>query len=81
MGSTSRRVTYATDVLPAISGLAKEVQRHFPQEYIAGLWLNGIHSDILWRSPKKGATIRNVYVAPSWAGPVSTFKTNKLFYL
>ena len=67
MDFTSRRISYATDVLLAISGLAKEVQRHFPQQYISGLWLNDIHHDLLWRSPKKGAIIRNVYVAPSWS--------------
>lgn len=67
MDFTSRRISYATDVLPAISGLAKEIKRHFPQQYISGLWLNDIHNDMLWRSPKKGAIVRNVYVAPSWS--------------
>ncbi|KFY49108.1 hypothetical protein V495_00756 [Pseudogymnoascus sp. VKM F-4514 (FW-929)] len=63
----SRKITYETDILPAISGLAKEVQRHFQYKYIAGLWLNTIHTDLLWHSPKKGAIRRNIYIAPSWS--------------
>jgi hypothetical protein len=76
MDFTSRKITYATDVLPAISGLAKEVQRHFQQKYMAGLWLGDIHSDLLWRSPKKGAIMRNIYVAPSWSWASIDFSTS-----
>lgn len=63
----SRKITYGTDILPAIPGLAKEVQRHFQYKYIAGLWLNTIHTDLLWHSPKKGAIRRNIYIALSWS--------------
>lgn len=76
MDFASRRITYATDVLPAISALAKEFQRQFQQKYIAGLWYKGIHNDLLWRSPKKGAMVRSLYVAPSWSWASIDFSTS-----
>lgn len=72
----SRKITYATDVLSVITGLAKEVQRHFQQKYMARLWPSNIHSDALWRSPKKGAIMRNIYVTPSWSWVSIDFSTS-----
>ena len=49
---TTLNLTFATDHLPAISGLA----RHFlerrgdnhPGQYLAGLWRNSLHEELVW---------------------------------
>jgi hypothetical protein len=61
----SRALTYDTDKLPALSGLAKEVARHTSYTYKAGLWEDEIHSDLLWRIEGKAQTPAS-YTAPSW---------------
>jgi hypothetical protein len=61
----SRALTYDTDKLPALSGLAKEVARHTSYTYKAGLWEDEIYSDLLWRIEGKAQTPAS-YTAPSW---------------
>lgn len=44
-------LTVATDKLPALSGLAKQMQRHRPRDrYLAGLWARTLFTDLLWIS-------------------------------
>ena len=62
-----RGITYEKDLLPAISGIAKEYRRHIGQEYIAGLWSGDMHLGLLWSSPGQGAMKAKSYVAPSWS--------------
>lgn len=62
----SREITYETDRLPAISGVAREVARHTKYDYRAGLWLQAMYIGLLWYLPKCGTRSRS-YVAPSWS--------------
>ena len=47
---TSRRLTVATDRLPAMSGLAAAVGNHLPSNYLAGIWRSHLTSQLLWYS-------------------------------
>lgn len=61
-----RDLTFRKDVLPAISGLAREIQRQTSQTYAAGIWLEGIEVGLLWQvngARKKSDT----YCGPSWS--------------
>jgi hypothetical protein len=44
------RLTYATDLFPALSGLAKAFANLLKDEYIAGLWRNDLLNGLLWSS-------------------------------
>lgn len=43
-----RSLTFDRDSLPAISGVAKEVQRHTGFDYHAGLWWQDMHNGLVW---------------------------------
>ena len=73
----SKHITYATDVLPALSAMARRMPL-FMGRYIAGLWEGDLVFNLLWMST--GKAIQNTrpdrFVAPSfsWAsrtGPIS----------
>lgn len=44
-----RTLTFSFDKLPAISGMADIVQRRTKSNYVAGLWVDNIDRDLLWR--------------------------------
>ena len=84
----SRRIlTYSTDRLPAISGIAATMQATDGSDYLAGLWRSSLPYDLLWYSEPTGSPFfedearltsrRHVtYHAPSWSwasitGPVA----------
>lgn len=47
---TGLRLSRATDVFPALAGLARQVKEtRFGDQYIAGLWKRTIMQDLLWR--------------------------------
>jgi hypothetical protein len=47
---TGLRLTYATDIFPALAGLAGQVKAtRKGDQYIAGLWKQTIMQDLLWR--------------------------------
>lgn len=79
---TRRKLTENSDRLPALSGLAKEIQLETGDEYLAGLWKKDLRHDLLWKVDvlfseqgtewKRPATYR----APTWSwasieGPVT----------
>ncbi|KAF2669449.1 HET-domain-containing protein [Microthyrium microscopicum] len=61
-------LSYSTDRLPAIAGLAQEFHRDIPGRYLAGLWENALLGDLIWyvvgRQPGK---IRPLTFAPTWS--------------
>jgi hypothetical protein len=61
-----KNITFVTDRLPAISGVAKEVARHTGSEYFAGLWRQDLYRGLLWIAPGNTET-NKTYVAPSWS--------------
>ncbi|KAL3421007.1 hypothetical protein PVAG01_07452 [Phlyctema vagabunda] len=62
----TRLLTFESDRLAAISGLAKEIQRQTKFSYMAGLWLEDLHHGLLWTVNGRG-TRSGEYRAPSWS--------------
>jgi hypothetical protein len=69
---TSRAMSYETDRLPAISGLAGLTQAGPHDEYICGIWRKELVRGLLWRVknsslPRSKVSLRHQkYYAPSW---------------
>ncbi|KAL9095271.1 MAG: hypothetical protein Q9165_002527 [Trypethelium subeluteriae] len=66
---TQARLTFRSDKLIALSGIASRIQQDAGSEYMAGLWRSSLPQSLLWR-------IRGVeesqyrpapYLAPSWS--------------
>lgn len=59
-------LTYKTDRLPALSGIASHVASETGDDYLAGLWRQDIAPGLLWYVwPYQPAS--STYVAPSWS--------------
>ena len=64
----TRSLTFENDRLAAIAGLAKEIQRQTGYTYKAGLWLEDIHTGLLWAVNGRGQRAASLpYRAPSWS--------------
>jgi hypothetical protein len=46
------RLTFEKDKLPAISGIAWLLHKRYNIKYMAGLWLESIHTDLLWSTAR-----------------------------
>ncbi|KAH8591318.1 heterokaryon incompatibility protein-domain-containing protein [Bisporella sp. PMI_857] len=62
----SRDLTIKKDILPAISGLAREIQKQTGKTYAAGIWIEDIHKALLWTNRGAGKA-PEAYIAPSWS--------------
>jgi hypothetical protein len=60
-----RKLTKASDKLPAISGLASIFAKRLNDEYIAGLWRSRLLEGLLWQSLRCRRVAE--YRAPSWS--------------
>jgi hypothetical protein len=94
---TKRDISYVSDRLPALSGLASFIGQHIEGKYLAGIWEQNIHRELLWHSKESGSTFfgslpeisgrrHPAYYAPSWSwasvtGPVSFPEEAKLQFL
>jgi hypothetical protein len=56
-------LTYETDKLPAISGLAREIGVFTRQTYFQGVWLEDIARGLYWHGPDKKAQLRRIEAA------------------
>jgi hypothetical protein len=68
------KLTYETDRLPAISGIAKQIHTLTDSHYIAGIWEEHLLDSLMWRRNQPNTLRRkdHHYTAPSWswaAGP------------
>ncbi|KAL7624112.1 hypothetical protein AAE478_005669 [Parahypoxylon ruwenzoriense] len=65
---TSRDLTFETDRLVALAGMASKIPR-LPGDYIAGLWRDHLNTGILWKASGSPARCSRPaeYVAPSWS--------------
>lgn len=64
-------LSYKSDRLPALSGIAYLIGSKTKDEYIAGLWRGDIAAGLLWYVwPCQPAT--STYIAPSWAWASAT---------
>ncbi|KAE8370332.1 heterokaryon incompatibility protein-domain-containing protein [Aspergillus caelatus] len=69
-----RSMTYPSDKLPAMSGIAKEYAKVLGNAYVAGLWREFLVDELAWL-PWEQCTAASEYRAPSWSwasvdGPV-----------
>jgi len=81
-------LTFRKDKLPALSGVASQMQKLFQDKYVAGLWLKNIAQEMCWYTPYQeleGAkTLPDdqppPYIAPtwSWASAEQGIKFHKL---
>ena len=63
---TSCQLTFSTDRLIALSGIARKINESRPCDYMAGLWSKDLPHCLLWTywdpSPQP-----KTYIAPSWS--------------
>lgn len=70
---TRRSLTFSSDRLAALAGLAACVHAQHPNvEYLAGLWSDTLPQSLLWTSSLFGSPEKKVvrvqpYIAPSWS--------------
>jgi hypothetical protein len=64
-----RSLTYSTDRLPAISGIAKTIAAATNYTYIAGLWREDLLRSLCWQIGigRTRARRPSQYIAPSWS--------------
>lgn len=84
---STRSLTKATDRLPALSGLAAEINKKLEDDqYIAGLWREDLERGLLWSCPDSrntGVRARPPlqYVAPSWSWASLTGRITSFSYM
>jgi hypothetical protein len=67
---TQRGLSYDTDRLPAMSGIAKAFAHVLQDEYICGHWKSNLAAELMWWSPSfgdGGPSRPAQYLAPSWS--------------
>ncbi|ETS86568.1 hypothetical protein PFICI_00396 [Pestalotiopsis fici W106-1] len=63
-----RDLTYATDKLPAMSGLARVLSTRIGADYVAGIWSDALIDGLAWQSLDSGQpALQDPYVGPSWS--------------
>ncbi|KAI1374788.1 HET-domain-containing protein [Hypoxylon crocopeplum] len=69
----SLSLTYQTDKLPALSGLARQMGEHRPgTSYLAGLWSDSLDLDLLWMPYGSEHAQEREYLSPSWSWACSS---------
>ncbi|KAH7125036.1 heterokaryon incompatibility protein [Dactylonectria estremocensis] len=66
-GYGRRKLTCASDKLPAMSGLARIYQELLQEEYLAGIWKTNIVEGICWQGLHCSSPPNDEYRAPSWS--------------
>lgn len=61
----SRKLTFPSDKLPALAGVAKVYSELLNDEYVAGLWRKSMLKGLFWQSLR--CTAIDVYRGPSWS--------------
>ncbi|PIG82480.1 hypothetical protein AARAC_005766 [Aspergillus arachidicola] len=61
-----RSLTFPSDKLPAISGIAKEYSKAMGSAYVAGLWRDFLVEELTWQSMVQCRAVSE-YRAPSWS--------------
>jgi Heterokaryon incompatibility protein (HET) len=61
------KLTYSEDKMVAISGLAQHIKFQTNREYVAGLWREGLESQLCWRRRDPRQQRPPLYRAPTWS--------------
>lgn len=67
---STKDLTYSSDRLPALSGLAKMVQQYANDSYLAGLWRSTLLEGMTWYVDSNKDVFRPIsrpHTAPSWS--------------
>ncbi|KAH6844684.1 heterokaryon incompatibility protein-domain-containing protein [Chaetomium sp. MPI-CAGE-AT-0009] len=64
---TQRSLSFPTDRLPAISGLARAIQRSTSADYVAGIWLQDLKRSLNWKPQDDIGPCPSTYRAPSFS--------------
>ncbi|RYP53734.1 hypothetical protein DL768_001334 [Monosporascus sp. mg162] len=63
-----RKLTKETDKLPAMSGLAKLMEKRYGAKYVAGLWSDSLIEGLAWQGLGDHAPAsKSEYIGPSWS--------------
>jgi len=63
---TRLKLTFPTDKLPAVAGLARQFRQYRRGNYLAGLWNDSLFEDLLWFA-QPPAPKPSIWRAPSWS--------------
>ncbi|KAK3353762.1 heterokaryon incompatibility protein-domain-containing protein [Lasiosphaeria hispida] len=64
---SNRNLTFASDKLPAFSGLAHRLHSLLGGEYLAGLWSSDVKRGLLWFTDRRFCRHVKDYRSPSWS--------------
>lgn len=64
---TRRELTYDSDMLPALGGIVSRVSKRTGDQFLAGLWKENIHIELLWMARDVPHREPEKYRAPSWS--------------
>jgi hypothetical protein len=62
-----KSITYDTDRLPALAGIASKWPTFTSRKYLAGLWAKDIVRDLMWMNSMNDERSSVAYLAPSWS--------------
>lgn len=63
---SKRALTFQSDKLKAIAGLADTFARHTGYQYVAGLWVEDLATGLMWTSTSRGVA-RDAGSIPTWS--------------
>ncbi|KOS20298.1 hypothetical protein ESCO_006174 [Escovopsis weberi] len=66
-GFSRRSLTFASDKLPAFSGIARSLHPALGMDYVAGVWTADLCYGLLWRADTASAKHVDKYRAPTWS--------------
>ncbi|WXC56409.1 hypothetical protein SNK03_002346 [Fusarium graminearum] len=64
---SQKQITFRTDGLPAVAGLATEWSDKLTGRYLAGLWGKDLLNGLRWMPDEKDSEEELSYIAPSWS--------------
>lgn len=68
MNYSARHLTRQEDRLPALAGLASELQKVWKDSYLAGMWRNCLVAQLGWLGTQRHQSrMKDPYIAPSWS--------------
>ncbi|KAK4201373.1 heterokaryon incompatibility protein-domain-containing protein [Triangularia verruculosa] len=68
---STRRLTFGSDKLPALSGIAQRLKAYVGGDYLAGLWSNDLRIGLLWRTEVNNCPHYVPYRSPSWSWAIT----------